>query len=105
VRVIELGTERLVFEQADDFPDDPAPEIRDVLFKLTGRRWLVEKGEGAARPSLRETAESEARAERERIEADPLVRAALDSFPQAELLVDDMAQGTKVARMGSATRN
>jgi len=105
VRVIELGTERLVFEQADNFPDDPAPEIRDVLFKLTGRRWLVEKGEGAARPSLGETAESEARAERERIEADPLVRAALDSFPQAELLVDDTAQGTKVARMGSATRN
>jgi len=103
VRVIELGEERLVFEQADSFPDDPVPEIRDVLFKLTGRRWQVEKGEGAAQPSLREAAASEARAARERIEADPLVRAALENFPEAELLVDEQGQGAKVARMGRAT--
>ena len=103
VRVIDLGEERLVFEQADNFPDDPAPEIRDVLLKMTGRRWQVEKGEGKAQPSLREAAESDARAARERIEADPLVRAALDNFPEAELLVDEQGQGGKVARMGRAT--
>ncbi|PKP95605.1 MAG: DNA polymerase III subunit gamma/tau, partial [Alphaproteobacteria bacterium HGW-Alphaproteobacteria-15] len=35
VRVIELAPERVMFEQADNFPDDPAPEIRDALFKVT----------------------------------------------------------------------
>ncbi|MEE4317470.1 MAG: DNA polymerase III subunit gamma/tau [Erythrobacter sp.] len=86
VRVIELGKERLVFEQADTFPDDPAPEIREALFKVTGRRWQVERGSGAAQPSLRETAEAEAQAEEARILSDPLVQAAFAAFPEAELL-------------------
>ncbi|PKP65468.1 MAG: DNA polymerase III subunit gamma/tau [Alphaproteobacteria bacterium HGW-Alphaproteobacteria-7] len=86
VRVIELAPERVMFEQADNFPDDPAPEIRDALFKVTGKRWLVERGSGTAQPSLRETIESEARAADERVRSDPLVKAAFEAFPEAELL-------------------
>ncbi len=86
VRVIALEPERLVYEQADSFPDDPAPEIRDALFKVTGKRWLVESGSGAAQPSLREAVDVEARAAEERVRADPLVKAAFDAFPDAELL-------------------
>jgi DNA polymerase III subunit gamma/tau len=91
VRVIELGSERLIYEQADAFPDDPAPDIRDALFKLTGKRWLVERGTGAAQPSLRETAEAAAHAEEERVRADPLVKAAFEAFPDAELLGTETA--------------
>ncbi|MCL9982690.1 MAG: DNA polymerase III subunit gamma/tau [Erythrobacter sp.] len=86
VRVIELAPERLVYEQADSFPDDPAPDIREALFKLTGKRWLVERGTGASQPSLREAAASEAAAEDQRVRSDPLVQAALTAFPEAELL-------------------
>ncbi|AOL94490.1 DNA polymerase III subunit gamma/tau [Porphyrobacter sp. LM 6] len=86
VRVIELGSERLVYQQADNFPDDPAPDIREALFKVTGKRWLVERGTGAAQPSLREVAEAEAVAENERIRSDPLVKAAFEAFPEAELI-------------------
>lgn len=86
VRVIELGPEKLVYEQADSFPDDPAPDIREALFKLTGRRWQLERGSGPAQPSLREAAEAEAAAEEARIRSDPLVAAAFTAFPQAELL-------------------
>ena len=86
VRVIELAPERVMFEQADNFPDDPAPEIRDALFKVTGKRWLVERGSGTAQPSLRETTEAEARAAQERVLSDPLVNAAFEAFPEAELL-------------------
>ncbi|MDT8280475.1 MAG: DNA polymerase III subunit gamma/tau [Erythrobacter sp.] len=86
VRVIELAPERVMFEQADNFPDDPAPEIRDALFKVTGKRWLVERGSGTAQPSLRETIEAEARAADERVRSDPLVKAAFEAFPEAELL-------------------
>jgi len=86
VRVIELGPERLVYQQADSFPDDPAPDIREALFKLTGKRWMIERGTGAAQPSLRETAQAEAAAEEERIRADPLVKAAFAVFPDAELI-------------------
>jgi DNA polymerase-3 subunit gamma/tau len=86
VRVIELGPERLVYEQADNFPDDPAPDIREALFKVTGKRWLVERGTGPSQPSLREAAATEAAAEDQRIRSDPLVQAALAAFPEAELL-------------------
>ncbi|WP_073977337.1 DNA polymerase III subunit gamma/tau, partial [Erythrobacter donghaensis] len=86
VRVIELGPERLVYQQADSFPDDPAPEIREALFKLTAKRWQVERGSGQAQPSLREAAEAAAAAEDARIRSDPLVKAAFEAFPDAELL-------------------
>ncbi|PKP96058.1 MAG: DNA polymerase III subunit gamma/tau, partial [Alphaproteobacteria bacterium HGW-Alphaproteobacteria-15] len=75
-----------MFEQADNFPDDPAPEIRDALFKVTGKRWLVERGSGTAQPSLREIIEADARAADERVRSDPLVNAAFEAFPEAELL-------------------
>ena len=86
VRVIEIGPERLVYQQADNFPDDPAPDIREALFKVTGKRWLIERGSGAAQPSLREVAEAEAAAEDARIRSDPLVKAAFEAFPDAELI-------------------
>ena len=96
VRVIELAPERLVFEQADSFPDDPAAEVRDALFKVTGVRWQVERGSGAAQPSLREAADAEARAADNRVRADPLVKAAFDAFPDAELIGTE-AQATQSA--------
>jgi DNA polymerase III subunit gamma/tau len=86
VRVIELAPERLVYQPADDFPEDPAPDIRDALFKVTGLRWQVERGNGEAQPSLREAAEAEAKARDERIRSDPLVKATFEAFPEAELL-------------------
>ncbi|MDP5103335.1 MAG: DNA polymerase III subunit gamma/tau [Erythrobacter sp.] len=86
VRVIDLAPERLVFEQADSFPDDPAAEVRDALFKVTGMRWQVERGSGTAQPSLREAADAETRAAEERVRADPLVKAAFEAFPNAELI-------------------
>ncbi|WP_301749870.1 DNA polymerase III subunit gamma/tau [uncultured Erythrobacter sp.] len=86
VRVIELAGERLAYQQADNFPDDPAPDIREALFKVTGKRWLIERGTGAAQPSLREVAEAEAAAADARIRSDPLVKAAFEAFPEAELI-------------------
>lgn len=101
VRVIDLAPERLVYEPADNFPDDPSPEIREALFKVTGKRWLVERGTGVAQPSLREAAEAEARAAEERVRSDPLVRAAFEAFPDAELITPDRA----VAGAGSPPWN
>ena len=94
VRVIKLGPDRLIYEQADNFPDDPGPEIRDALFQVKKRRWHVEKGTGEAQPSIREQEEAKASAERERILSDPLVKATFEAFPDAELIED----GSNIAR-------
>ncbi|MEL7199299.1 MAG: DNA polymerase III subunit gamma/tau [Pseudomonadota bacterium] len=89
VRVIELSPERLIFEQADQFSDDPIPDIRDALFKLTGKRWQVERGEGETQLSLREQEVADAKTAEERTRAHPLVKAALETFPDAELINND----------------
>lgn len=86
VRVIDLGAEKLVYQQADTFPDDPAPDMREALFRVTAKRWQIERGTGRAQPSLREAAEAEAAAEDARIRSDPLVKAAFAAFPDAELI-------------------
>ena len=102
MRVIDLGPERLIFEQADSFPDDPGPEVKEVLLKLTGKRWQVEKGQGDAQPSLRERAEAEAKAERDATLSDPLVKAAFDAFPGAELIeTPSEAEGAPEPRSAS----
>ena len=44
VRVIEIADGHLLFEQADSYPEDPIPDMRDCLFELTGRRWQIERG-------------------------------------------------------------
>ncbi len=97
VRVIEIGPERLVYEQADSFPDNPEADIREALFKITGKRWMIEKGTGPAQPSLREAAEAEAAAQDARIRSDPLVKAAFEAFPDAELI------GTEPARAAAGS--
>jgi len=86
IRIIAIEPERIVYEPADKFPDDPAPDIREALFKVTGKRWTIERGTGASQPSLREAAEAEAAAEDARIRSDPLVKAAFEAFPDAELI-------------------
>jgi DNA polymerase-3 subunit gamma/tau len=101
IRVIELVDGRLIFEQADNYSDDPVPDIRDALFKLTGKRWQVERGGGEAQPSIREAQEAEAKATQDRIRAHPLVQATLDAFPESELINPD----DSVTRTASAGRN
>jgi len=86
MRLIELGPERLVYQKADNFPDDPGPDVKEALFKLTGKRWAVEQSAAAGQPTLREQAEAEAKAIRDATLSDPLVKAAFDAFPDAELI-------------------
>ncbi|MDJ0977154.1 MAG: DNA polymerase III subunit gamma/tau [Erythrobacter sp.] len=86
VRVLELAPQRLIYSRADDFPDDPGPDVREALLKFTGKRWQVEKGDGEGAPTLREQAEAEAKAQREATLSDPLVKAAFAAFPDAELI-------------------
>ncbi len=101
VRVIELGPDRLIYQQADEFPDDPGPEIRDALFQIRRRRWHVEKGNGDAQPSIREQEQAKANAVRESILSDPLVKATFEAFPDAELI----EEGGNIARASGSKWN
>jgi DNA polymerase-3 subunit gamma/tau len=105
IRVIELSEDRLIYQQADDYPDDPGPEIRDALFQVRKRRWQVEKGTGAAQPSIREALAAEAAAMADRIRSDPLVKATLEAFPDAELLEPRGGNAQTIARAARGNCN
>jgi DNA polymerase III subunit gamma/tau len=59
--------------------------LREAVSGLFGERWTVELGEGAAEPSLREQELAAAEAVRQQVLDSPLVKAAMDAFPGAEL--------------------
>ena len=86
IRVIELKPGRLSFALAKGLSDDPGPELRDALFKLTGERWQVERGPGEGEATLRERAEAESAEAAAKLRENPLVKAAFEAFPDAELL-------------------
>ena len=92
VRPIELGPGKLVYELAPGLGDDPGPELRDALLKATGERWQVVAGTGDALPTLRERAQAAKAAEDERIRNAPLVKAAFEAFPGAELVDESEAR-------------
>jgi DNA polymerase-3 subunit gamma/tau len=93
IRVTELASGRLRYAQAPGFNEDLAPELRAVLFEVTGQRWQVERCEGEGAPSLVERdAAAKADAE-EQVRRAPLVAAALAAFPDAEIVNEEQAAG------------
>ncbi|WP_338466377.1 DNA polymerase III subunit gamma/tau [Novosphingobium sp. ZN18A2] len=86
VRIVELGEGILRYQLAPGFSEDVAPELRDALLRATGTRWQVEHSAGNAQPSLREREEAEKQSAHAAMLADPLVKAAFEAFPDAELV-------------------
>lgn len=108
VRLIELRMGTLRYQLAPGLPGDPTPDIKKALQNITGQPWLVERLDGAAaegaQPSLVEAkAALEAQAEAA-MRADPLVRAALEAFPGAEIL-DESNPATAERRPWSPARS
>ncbi|MFM5923368.1 MAG: DNA polymerase III subunit gamma/tau [Novosphingobium sp.] len=103
VRVISLAPGELVYALAPGYPGDATAELRDALLRATGERWQVTRGEGDARPSLKEEADAAKAAARSAMLRDPLVEAAFAAFPKAELL--DETPDARVAGMGGKWRN
>jgi DNA polymerase-3 subunit gamma/tau len=91
IRPIELTPGKLVYELAPGLGDDPGPELRDALLNATGERWQVVVGKGDALPTLRERADAAKAAEDQRIRNAPLVKAAFEAFPGAELVDENDA--------------
>ena len=89
IRVETLEDGKLAYALTDELSEDPSPELRDVLLKVTGRRWEVIKLDVGGAPSLRELEEI-AHAEAEaKMRAHPLVEATFAAFPDAELADGD----------------
>ncbi|MEM1132052.1 MAG: DNA polymerase III subunit gamma/tau [Pseudomonadota bacterium] len=86
MRLVDYGDGKILYQLASKVRPDFEARLRDALLRLTGKRWQVENSEGNAQPSIRERALSKAEARKESILQTPLVQAALDAFPDAELI-------------------
>ena len=92
VRVVELGDGVLRYGRDTKFGDEILPIVKDTLFRHTGKRWDVEEvPEGEGTPSLVEQEIAQRDADAAALRAHPLVKAAFEAFPDAELIEDGAA--------------
>ncbi len=89
MRVVEYAPPQITYQLAGSVGQTFFVELREALRKVTGIKWDIIEGEGAAAPSLLEVERAEAAAGKKAILQSPLVKAAFDAFPEAELLESD----------------
>jgi DNA polymerase III subunit gamma/tau len=87
-RIVEYTPPCIGFQSAGQLPPGFLGDLRDALFQSTGTRWDVAEKAGDAQPTLKETEDRLKSAVDADILASPLVKAALEAFPDAEVEVD-----------------
>lgn len=83
LRLVEYAAGRIVYEDQAGLPENYARRLREELGKVTDRVWAVEPSTEAGQPSQ---IDDEANAD-SALRAHPLVVAALEAFPGAQLTV------------------
>jgi DNA polymerase-3 subunit gamma/tau len=87
VRVVSLEPGELRFARGAQFGgSDIGPQLRDALLAATGQRWRIEEVAEGGAPSLVEAENAAEAAAEAALRGHPLVAAALDAFPEAELV-------------------
>jgi len=89
MRVISFQAPDIVYQPARPIADADIRKIADALKQETGHDWTITEGQGEAQPSLVEQEEQIREAERQAILDAPMVKAAFEAFPDAQLLEDD----------------
>jgi DNA polymerase-3 subunit gamma/tau len=87
VGLVRYSPPELVVKPLKPLPGDFPRDAAAVLKALTGASWRVAASDGEAEPSLLEQEKASAEMLRARVLDSPLVKAAFDAFPGAELAV------------------
>lgn len=90
VRPVLVERRTLKFSRAAQFKDDITPQLRDALMGATGERWTVEQLADGGEPSLVEADEAQRVSDLEKLRAHPLVQATMATFPEAEMVEEDI---------------
>lgn len=85
VGLVRYQPPELAVRPLKPLPVDFARDLAAALKPLTGAAWTVTAVDGPAAPSLLEQERQGAERLREEVLADPMVRAAMEAFPDAEL--------------------
>lgn len=85
VRLAAYQPGRIEFTPTPEAAPDLAARLARHLQRWTGARWAVTVVNDAAAPTIAETRDAAENAARARAAEHPLVRAALEAFPQARI--------------------
>lgn len=98
VRPVRYAPPELDFQPVRPMDQESIDRMKQALDEVTGARWRLSIVNGEAQPSLaerKERAEADAKAA---ILDNPVLKAAVEAFPEAELLpVDDNAKWSESA--------
>jgi len=84
-RVVRCGPQELVLSSSKPLPADMVPDLADALRRITDRPWRVTVEDAPGAPTPREAEQQREEAARQAILATPIVKAAFEAFPDAEL--------------------
>ncbi len=85
-RLVRYAPPAIVLSNAKPMPSDLVRDLGEALRKLTGAKWHVTIEDTAGAPTVREGQASARAAELEQIKQAPIVKAALEAFPDAEVI-------------------
>ena len=102
VRPVALGENSLTYAQEKGFSEDLGPELREGLLRATGQRWRVERVETGGAATLYEQQQAQIEQGELAVRADPMVVAAMEAFPEAELLGEE--ESARIAASGNARK-
>lgn len=88
VRLVRFEVGHIEIQPLEDTSGDIARELSEKLTRASGRRWVVSIAtpRADAAPTLKEQAQTREDALKASAKADPLVKAVLAAFPQAEIV-------------------
>ena len=85
VRPVSFKPGAIVYESVEGAPVELARRLAGRLKEWTGRTWLIAANGQGGGDTLIERQRKERAAERDRVEADPFIKAVLQAFPGARL--------------------
>ncbi|MEP2988802.1 MAG: DNA polymerase III subunit gamma/tau [Parasphingorhabdus sp.] len=91
MRVVKFEAPVIEYQSARAISDTDIRKIADALRLKTAVLWEIREGEGEAIPSIAEQAQQAYEAKQQAILDTPLVKAAMEAFPDAELLDDEQS--------------
>ncbi|BAV63645.1 DNA polymerase III subunit gamma/tau [Sphingobium cloacae] len=85
VGLVRYAPPELDYRAAPSLASDFAARLTPALREVTGVAWRVAQADGPAAPTLLEQEQRKAAEERARILETPVVKAAMEAFPEADL--------------------
>ncbi|WP_109357120.1 DNA polymerase III subunit gamma/tau [Sphingorhabdus sp. EL138] len=98
MRIISFSAPVIEYQSARPIAVSDVKKITDALKEATGSVWTIKEGQGEAKPSISEQAQLDQDAATQAILDTPLVKAAFEAFPDAELLENETVQAPAESR-------